>query len=75
MLLAAPGCESDNVEQCNEAYEHLLQIGKRTQEFELQRRFVTACVAAFDTGRIECLLKATTSAEANACKPKKKRPG
>lgn len=68
------GCH-DRPERCHAAYDHLSRLAQHQEDQGLARRFVDACVAAWDEGRVTCLLAARTADEALACKPVKIRPG
>jgi len=73
--MSAAACGSDSRQGCDEAYAHLTTIAKRRVQPAVSARFVEACLAVGDTGRVECLKAAKTPGEALACKPQKKRPG
>ncbi|PIE20146.1 MAG: hypothetical protein CSA66_01375 [Proteobacteria bacterium] len=69
------GCGDDPRGPCHDAYLHLLEVGRRNPDPELERRFIDACVDAWDAAQVRCLLRADTADEAVACRPTKSRPG
>lgn len=71
---AAPACDDDPVPECEATYRHALALGRRSDDPALARRFVTACAESFDPERLECIRAATTTGEALACRPVRKRP-
>jgi len=69
------GCKPDPAIECTATYQHLLELARRNTDATLQAKFVDACREAFDPERLACVRGATTTGEALACKPVRKRPG
>tara|TARA_B100000683_G_scaffold112258_1_gene110457 strand:+ start:74 stop:325 length:252 start_codon:yes stop_codon:yes gene_type:complete len=69
------GCASDQEAPCQQAYVHLVEIAKQEEHLATRERFVKACVEAYDEGRIRCLLDATTTDDALACRAGRVPPG
>ncbi|MCA9513983.1 MAG: hypothetical protein KC635_03490 [Myxococcales bacterium] len=73
---ALGACDPDHRPPCRAAFAHLQGIAERqSSDPELETRFVSACVEAWDAHLVDCLTKAPTAEDALECKPKKKRPG
>ncbi len=72
---AAAGCAPETRGPCLEAYRHLLEIGRKNHDPDLERRFVDSCGEAWDAGQVACLMQAETPEQAVACRPTKTRPG
>ena len=68
-------CDSDRSVPCGQAYDHLIEIAEQRPDEGLRGRFIAACIAAWDDGRHECLMRATTVEEALECRPTKVKPG
>ena len=68
-------CEPDLAPPCTDAYEHLLGLGRRNHDPDLQLRFIQACTESLDPDRVACLQAATSPEAALACHSQKKRPG
>ena len=75
LTTAVWGCARDRTEECNLAYDHVVEITTGKQNPEMRTKFVAACVDAWDQERYQCLMRAVTGKEALACKPGKTRPG
>jgi len=74
-VLSAGGCAEDTRVPCAEAYDHLAEIAERRPDVDQKRRFVEACVAAWDETRVRCLIEAETPDVALQCRPRRVRPG
>jgi hypothetical protein len=75
LLLLLSSCSDNKVEPCERAYDHLLEISKQDQDSDTRKRFIEACVAAWDASRVDCLMAATTPEEAKGCKAGRVPPG
>jgi hypothetical protein len=75
LLLSLNACSDNKVSPCTAAYDHLLAISKQEHDSDTGKRFVDACVAAWDESRVACLMASTTPDEAKACRAGRVPPG
>ena len=75
LLAGAAGCAKPTAKLCAAAHDHLAELSHRRPDPDLRKRFVDACVDAWDEARHACLMAAETPEEALRCELGRPRPG